>query len=1305
MIPLARTRALDLADGTSTRQKLTHQALVDFSIDSHTEQILCYVADLHLYDVILGMPWFEIHNPGVDWPTRQLTLDSTYCFSNCLQGEAVVAIGRGGLRIPPERGLPRSREEALRSPSSLNVKTVSADAFSRIMLREGAETYLLMPRDLDETVTEESLLAISPADYEQYMKGKEPLSLEQIKEILPVEFHDYADVFLQREADSLPPRRPGKDHEIRIVEGAAPPFRKGRPMGREELLAVKKHIDEMCAKGFARPASSPYSAPMLVVRKPGGGLRICIDYRALNALTIKNRFPIPLINETLDRLCKARFFTTLDVIAAFNRVRMKEEDIEKTAFNSRYGQFEYIVMPFGLCNAPGTFQSLINDSIREYLDDFASAYLDDILCYSNTREEHVKHVRKVLQRMRENNLQLDIRKSCFMAQEVKYLGMYVGTNGLRMDPTKVEAVTNWRTPRSVKDVQAFLGFANFYRRFIQGFSKLAAPLTNQTKGPKDDKTKQPLHWSTECQTAFDALKAAFTSAPILAHFDPDRESWVETDASDYVAAATLSQKDDSGILRPVAYLSSKMTPQEINYEIYDKELLAIVKAFEKWRPELMSTKEGNPVNVLSDHKNLEWFMTTKDLNRRQARWAEFLSQFHFKITYRPGVQSTKPDSLTRRSQDLPDNENDPRLLHQQQIVLKSHNIEPGMVRAVSLSTSLVQTEDDEMDDQSLLPPEAQTQDEENDPAIDLKALIDRAYRADDDIQEVMRLSLAGERRIPARLIAKGLKLSMADLEVRDNRLYAYGKLYVPEDQELRDTLIRLHHNDPVAGHGSIRSTFALLFRNYFWSTMTQDTREKVTACRGCKRARPFTEQKQGLLRPLKPPFEKWRHLTMDFAEDLPACRRNGRVYHHILVVVDRNSKGRRFAPLASLRVEDVLDAFRRHVIAYDGWPETIVCDRGQSWMAKFWDRLMQRRGTRIKPTTAFHPETDGQSENAVKMIKQYLRYYVNYDEDNWVDYLPEAQLVANNHVNESTGLTPYFVDRGQHPRLGFEPPAAFAEDGRIEQIRADKLVEKLAAIQDYLQQSLTWAQAKQAEYANRSRQPAPAYQVGDKVWLDTRNLKVKAGRTSRLGNKNEGPFKISRVIHNGSAYELQLPSTLQVHNVFHPWLLHQECTTGPTDVRDAPVASELVRREEDDEAVEEWPVEEIVNARLFGTKLKYKAVYPGHHEWNLRPEWQPWEDFIGCAGKIADFHHRHPNKPGPWPGFTAPEDWEPPENRVLLASIAELESKDDDGMIGWDSVSSGKSELAGARVIEGGGDVTASPQAPLAHQDGLSAII
>jgi hypothetical protein len=364
-------------------------------------------------------------------------------------------------------------------------------------------------------------------------------------------------------------------------------------------------------------------------------------------------------------LSKAKWFTKLDIHVAYNLIRMAEREECKTAFRTRYGLFESLVMPFGLTNTLATFQNYINNILAPYLDHFCTTYLDDTLIYSDNFEEHQQHVHLVLDAFAKVGLYLKPEKCEFHQQEVKYLGLIISTEGIKMDPQKMCAVQDWEPPSNLKDVHAFLGFANFYRHFVCNYSHIVQLLTFLTcKGV-------PFAWSMEQQTAFDTLKATFTSAPILARLDPDWDVIVEMDTSDYVSTGVLSQYDDDNVLHPIAYFSKKHSPMECNYEIYDKELMAIIQAFEEWRPELQSVI--NPIRVLSDHKNLEYFMTTKLLNRRQARWSQFLSQFNFKIIYHPGTASGKLDTLTRRSGDLP-KVGDNCSLENQTTIIKPKNI-------------------------------------------------------------------------------------------------------------------------------------------------------------------------------------------------------------------------------------------------------------------------------------------------------------------------------------------------------------------------------------------------------------------------------------------------------------------------------------------------------------------------------------------------------------------------------------------------------------------------------------------------------
>ncbi len=346
------------------------------------------------------------------------------------------------------------------------------------------------------------------------------------------------------------------------------------------------------------------------------------------------------MSSAFERLQGASIFTKLDLRNAYHLVRIREGDEWKTAFNTPRGHFEYLVMPFGLSNSPAVFQALVNDVLRDMVDQFIYVYLDDILIFSSSLQEHVQHVRRVLQRLLENGLFVKAEKCAFHAQSVPFLGFIVSPEGVRMDPDRVKAVVNWPTPDSRKALLRFLGFANFYRRFIRNFSQLAAPLTALTS------TKMTFRWSNAAEAAFTKLRGRFVSAPILRAPDPTRQFVVEVDASEVGVGAVLSQRatsDDK--VHPCVFFSHRLSPAERNYDIGNRELLAVKLALEEWRHWLEGS--GVPFIVWTDHRNLEYIQSAKRLNSRQARWALFFGRFDFSISYRPGSKNIKPDALSR----------------------------------------------------------------------------------------------------------------------------------------------------------------------------------------------------------------------------------------------------------------------------------------------------------------------------------------------------------------------------------------------------------------------------------------------------------------------------------------------------------------------------------------------------------------------------------------------------------------------------------------------------------------------------------
>ena len=472
---------------------------------------------------------------------------------------------------------------------------------------------------------------------------------------VPECYHDLREVFNKSKAMSLPPHRP-YDCSIDLLPGTTPPKGRLYSLSAPERKAMDDYISNSLSAGIIRPSSSPAGAGFFFVGKKDGSLRPCIDYRGLNDITVKNRYPLPLLTSAFELLQGATVFTKLDLRNAYHLVRVREGDEWKTAFNTPSGHYEYLVMPFGLTNAPAVFQALVNDVLRDMLNKFVFVYLDDILIFSKNMSEHICHVQLVLRRLLENSLYVKAEKCEFHVKSATFLGFIVAEGSIQMDPAKVSAVTDWPVPENRKKLQQFLGFANFYRRFIRNYSTVAAPLTALTS------TKQPFAWTPEANKAFATLKDRFTSAPILQMPDADRQFVVEVDASDVGVGAVLSQRaGEDNKLHPCAFFSRRLSSAERNYDIGNRELLAVKLALEEWRHWL----EGStvPFLVWTDHKNLEYIRSAKRLNPRQSRWALFFTRFNFTLSYRPGSRNTKPDALSRQFQidDTPSTEPAPIL--------------------------------------------------------------------------------------------------------------------------------------------------------------------------------------------------------------------------------------------------------------------------------------------------------------------------------------------------------------------------------------------------------------------------------------------------------------------------------------------------------------------------------------------------------------------------------------------------------------------------------------------------------------------
>ena len=521
-----------------------------------------------------------------------------------------------------------------------------------------------------------------------------------------------------------------------------------------------------------------------------------------------------------------------------------------------------------------------------------------------------------------------------------------------------------------------------------------------------------------------------------------------------------------------------------------------------------------------------------------------------------------------------------------------------------------------------------TLNDECDEQQSLEELIATAYDQDPVPSKIIDAVRGGDRRLPPDLAQ--LKIPFAECSERDGRLYVQDRLFVPDNDPLRLWLLRSCHDNAAAGHPGRAKTYEILSRTYYWPYMNQTVRRYVRNCHTCSRSKASRLPYQGLLRPLETPTRRWEDIAVDFIVDLPKSRSEttGQICRNIMVVTDRLSKQRHFIGCGSTEAKYTARLFLHHVWKHHGLPRTIVSDRGTQFTSRLWQRICQRLGISTKLSTAFHPETDGQSENSNQILEQYLRSYVNYLQDDWVNWLPMAEFAANNHKSESTGVTPFYAVYGQHPLMGHEPPQStrrLPERQQLDIAAADKFAEGMKELTDYLHAEMKLAQARYAEQADKSRSLAPIFKKGDKVWLDTRNLKMERP-SKKLSERYIGPYTVNEVI-SPAACRLELPLAMGNHNVFHTSLLRAAATDplpGQQKTSQPRVATER------DKVGREWMVKEILNSRITKnrqgkTRLEYYV------RWRSYPaSWIPQKDLIpGAEATLYEFHVQHPDKPSP----------------------------------------------------------------------------
>jgi transposase InsO family protein len=868
---------------------------------------------------------------------------------------------------------------------------------------------------------------------------------------------------------------------IQIPEGARLPKAKQRRFTRDEALEIKKQLKELLEKGKVRESRSESAVGTLFVLKHDGSKRWCMDMRPINALTPGDENKAPLQDIARERIQGATVFTRLDLRDGYHHLRIRKGDEKHTAFITEYGLYEWTVACFGLKNAPAEFARFMSNILREFVNDFVVVYFDDIIIYSNNIKEHWQQVRKVLERIKEHKVNLKIKKCEFGVSETEFLGQIINGKTMRMQQEKVKAILDWPIPKKKEDVAAFRGLTGYYRQYIKKFSDKFRPL-NEVLSKKD------FDWKEREERAFREIKKEYEDEKFLLMIDLEKQIWVYADASDYAIGSEISQLDENGRRRPVLFYSRKLLPAEMNYSTADKELLAIVQTLKKFQHYLRGTKY--PVIVKSDHRNLRTFMTTKELNARQARWAEELSSYNFVIEHVKGKENIVADALSRR----PDYEEAKEVDRSLQMFKEK---EEGLVLNKELKVGMIN--------------------------IDTQ----------DNINEEIQKATKEDGRYP-------------EIPVDDDGYRRFnGLILVPKTME--EAVMKRYHDDVREGHPGEARTVEKIQRNYYFPGTTRKVRKYIHVCDDCQRNKPIHQRPHGKMQKQEIPTRPWQHVTMDFV-DMPETTgiANFEKWNQVLVVVDRFSKQTILIPARkNLTAREVYHILWERIFAIFGLPETILTDMDKVFRSKEWVQLMKDLGVEQLLSTAHHQQTDGQSERKIQELQSYLRGYLDYEQSNWIELLPIAQYAMNDAESATTKVTPNFAVFGTIRMHGIDQRPSELPISRQMKIVHQGISREIAwATQMYKRyyddKRRTGPEINEGMHVYLRRRTSGQRQF---------NIKTPK-QSTKLDSLQLGPFRVEEKLANDN-YRLKLPDSMRIHPIFHISLL---VPTSNQETKEQPIA-------------------------------------------------------------------------------------------------------------------------------------------------------